>query len=173
MKGQECRLLEFMEIRNIKLEEFEEVKKVYANARKIMKNSGNLTQWGDNRPSEETLLNDIKNENLYGIFENGELLGAFALIFGEDETYKVIRGHWLNDEPYATIHRIASSGKKNGLMKNILDFCESKSKNIRIDTHEDNLIMQHILSKNGYEKCGIIYVDDGTERIAFQKVVGK
>ena len=42
---------------------------------------------------------------------------------------------------------------------------------ISIDTHKDNLIMQKFLSKNGFDRCGIIYVEDGTERIAYQKLV--
>jgi RimJ/RimL family protein N-acetyltransferase len=41
--------------------------------------------------------------------------------------------------------------------------------NIRIDTHRDNAIMQHLLEKNGFVKCGIIYVEDGSPRIAYQK----
>ena len=30
--------------------------------------------------------------------------------------------------------------------------------------------MQHILNKHNYTKCGTIYVDDGTPRIAYQKI---
>ncbi len=29
--------------------------------------------------------------------------------------------------------------------------------------------MQHILTKYGFQRCGIIYVKNGTERIAYQK----
>ncbi len=28
--------------------------------------------------------------------------------------------------------------------------------------------MQHILTKYGFQRCGIIYVKNGTERIAYQ-----
>ena len=44
--------------------------------------------------------------------------------------------------------------------------------NLKIDTHRDNRIMQHLLDKNGFTYCGIIYLDDGTERLAYQKQLG-
>ena len=34
----------------------------------------------------------------------------------------------------------------------------------------DNQIMQHLLEKNGFTRCGIIHVADGTPRIAYQKL---
>ena len=41
---------------------------------------------------------------------------------------------------------------------------------VRADTHADNKIMQHLLEENGFTKCGIIHVEDGTPRIAYQKM---
>lgn len=42
---------------------------------------------------------------------------------------------------------------------------------MRADTHKDNETMQSLLLKNGYEYCGIIFVEDGTERLAFEKAL--
>ena len=47
-----------------------------------------------------------------------------------------------------------------------LEHCES----LRADTHADNKIMQHLLEKNGFTRCGIIHVADGTPRIAYQRL---
>ena len=55
-------------------------------------------------------------------------------------------------------------------MQAALAYCESVSPNMRVDTHEKNLAMQHILERNGYVYCGRIYVDDGTSRRAYQKL---
>ena len=41
---------------------------------------------------------------------------------------------------------------------------------MRIDTHEDNKIMQHLIEKNGFSKRGIIFKDDGSPRVAFEYV---
>ena len=41
--------------------------------------------------------------------------------------------------------------------------------NLKIDTHRDNVVMQNMLKKNGFQSCGIIHVQDGSERLAYQK----
>ena len=38
---------------------------------------------------------------------------------------------------------------------------------LRIDTHENNRPMRHLCESRGFTQCGIIYVDDGSPRIAF------
>jgi hypothetical protein len=30
--------------------------------------------------------------------------------------------------------------------------------------------MQHLLDKNGFKYCGVVYLENGSERIAYQKV---
>lgn len=55
-------------------------------------------------------------------------------------------------------------------MSDILDYCFALCSNIRIDTHRDNKIMQHNLSKHGFTYCGIIYLANGDERLAYQKI---
>jgi ABC-type sugar transport system substrate-binding protein len=71
---------------------------IYAYARIQMKQNGNPNQWGDSRPTVETIRTDI-------------------------------------------------------------------------DRHKDNAIMQHILESHHFTICGTIYADDGSPRIAYQKVV--
>jgi hypothetical protein len=143
---------------------------IYAYARRFMKENGNPSQWSDSRPSALTVASDIENHNCFVITQGKEICGVFAFIIGADPTYNVIEnGSWLNDEPYGVIHRIASAGKCPGIMNFALDYCEAQIGNIRIDTHRDNMIMQHILERHDYIKCGTIYADDATPRIAYQK----
>jgi len=40
---------------------------------------------------------------------------------------------------------------------------------LRIDTHRDNKIMQHNLTKHGFSYCGVIYLASGDERLAYQR----
>ena len=100
------------------------------------------------------------------------MLGVFAFILGVDPTYQVIEdGAWLNDTlPYGTIHRLASSGKSKGVASAVIEWCLEHCQSLRADTHADNQIMQHLLEKNGFTRCGIIHVADGTPRIAYQKL---
>ncbi len=54
-----------------------------------------------------------------------------------------------------------------------MDFCFTHDANIRIDTHKDNLIMQHNIAKHDFTYCGIIYLPSGDERLAYQKILAE
>lgn len=46
---------------------------------------------------------------------------------GEDESYRVIEdGAWHLDQPYGTIHRLASNGKARGVSRACFDFCTAQ-----------------------------------------------
>ncbi|SFA86839.1 hypothetical protein SAMN05216249_10420 [Acetitomaculum ruminis DSM 5522] len=158
------------EYRKATKEDIVRIQEIYAFAREQMRKTGNPNQWGDNKPPLETIMSDIKNGNLILIC-NPDICGVFSFTIGLEKTYSIIEnGKWLNDDKYGVIHKVASAGNNCGIMEAVLFYCEKKIGNIRIDTHNDNKIMQHILEKNGYVKCGRIYVEDGSPRIAYQKV---
>lgn len=145
---------------------------VYHAAQEMMIRTGNPTQWGRRNPPEERVREDIRQGFCHVVTDGGgRICGVFACILGEDKTYRVIEdGSWLNDEPYATIHRIAGDGTVHGVFKASLEFCKERFRNIRIDTHRDNKVMQTLIERNGFLRCGIIHIADGTERIAYQLV---
>ena len=79
-------------------------------------------------------------------------------------------GAWLDDEaPYGVIHRLASTPQSHGVGKACIDWCFERIPNLRIDTHRDNRIMQHLMQKMGFSYCGIIYLANGDERLAFHR----
>ncbi len=93
----------------------------------------------------------------------------FFYKFGDDPTYKTVyEGKWLNAEPYGVIHRIAVKSHRRGVASFCFSWCVSKGKNIKIDTHRDNIPMQKSLAKNGFSYCGIIHLENGDERLAYQ-----
>lgn len=144
---------------------------LYAHARAFMAQNGNPSQWGQTRPTEADIAAHIAARELYVLREEGEIHGVFAFILGEDPTYRVIeQGAWLSDAPYGTIHAVASDGQIHGLLSRIVTYCEQTTPHLRIDTHRDNAIMQHVILKNGFTRCGIIHIASGAERIAFEKV---
>lgn len=155
-------------IRNAKIEDLNEIMNIYSIAKKFLRDSGNYIQWKGNFPPKEMLENDIKKRQLY-VCEDEKIYAVFALIFGEDPTYRVIEnGSWLDDSEYATIHRVASNQTKKGIMKEIIAFSQEKINHLRIDTYVDNYIMRHLLEKYGFSERGIIYIYDGTPRIAYE-----
>lgn len=161
-----------MIIRPTELKDLPLVMGIYEYARSFMRANGNATQWVNGYPSEELIRQEIEdNHSFVCIGEQGEIAGTFCFILGDDPTYRQIyEGAWLNDAPYGVIHRMATNGKWKGVADACFDWCMEKSDNIRVDTHKDNLVMQHILEKRGFRRCGIIYVKDGTERIAYQRL---
>lgn len=151
--------------------DWNDIMQIYANARRFMKQAGNPTQWGDKFPPGELIRQDICLGQCYVCDIEGRLQGVFAMIPGEDPTYRIIEGAWLNDSPYCAVHRVASRGEVGGIATQVLKWSLSRCGNIRIDTHQDNLPMQRVLEKNGFLKCGRIWIQDGTPRIAYQKIV--
>ena len=161
-----------MTIRQAKPCDLEAILKVYEIAREYMRQSGNPTQWGTSKPQKSLLEDDIRKGELFvGENQEGHICFVFAFILGEDPTYSYIEdGAWLSDKPYGTIHRIAGDGTASGVVKAATEFCTKTISNLRIDTHENNKTMQHVLAKLGFSRCGIIYIDDGTPRIAYQRL---
>ena len=141
-------------------------------AKKIMRQSGNMHQWGEGYPSEAVIMSDIEKDGGFVIEDGGNVVGYLAFLPSPEPTYqKIYDGNWLDDEkPYHVIHRIASLPDVHGIFSSIMNFCFARESNIRIDTHRDNAIMQHNIEKQGFTYCGIIYLANGDERLAFQKL---
>ena len=160
-----------MIIRKTNRNDLEGILVIYESARQYMLEQGNPKQWVDGYPDEKTVLVDIKNSHHFVCVDGNRLLGCFAFIEGDDPTYKeIIKGKWLDNNPYAVIHRMAVLEHGKGIGSICIEWCVSRYGNIRIDTHRDNIPMQRLLVKNGFQYCGVIYNRWGDERLAFQKV---
>lgn len=158
-----------MEIRLANQNDFSAIMAVYRAAQDFMISTGNPDQWGHFYPTAEIISEDIAKKISYVITENDTVHAVFTVHTGEDPTYGYIEyGSWPNNEPYVTIHRIASDGCLHGVFKAAADFCAEKSDHIRVDTYKDNLVMQHQIKKYGFIKCGTIYLANGSPRIAYQ-----
>ena len=144
-------------------------------ARGIMRCDGNNAQWPEGYPLEEKFRTDIAMGHSYVMELDDEVVATWAFIPGPDPTYSIIYdGQWLNDAlPYYVLHRIASTPESHGVMEAVLRFCFSQTNNIRIDTHRDNHIMRHLLRKHGFTECGLIHIENGDERVAYQKIIGQ
>lgn len=150
--------------------------KIYGHARELMARNGNPTQWGSTFPREEMVRDDIEQRRTMLLVDtvDGEerVLAQFALCPGADPTYANIDGAWLDDDPYVTIHRIASSGLARGAARDCINWAIEHYGNVRADTHPNNKAMQHVLESNGFARCGLIQLLDrptDTTRIAYQR----
>ena len=160
-------------IRLTRLEELDAVMPLFDQARATMRRSGNLHQWADGYPSRQTIARDIALSQSYVCVDTGgHIVGTFAFIPGEEPTYRrIYEGAWIDDSlPYATIHRLAGATGTHGLANACFTWCARRAESLRVDTHRDNVIMRHLLSRLGFTYCGIIYLQNGDERLAFQKL---
>lgn len=158
-------------IRTAENKDMTAILEIYGQARAFMEANGNPNQWGKKYPEEMVLLEDIRKRQLFVCTDGEDIYGVFAFIPGEDPAYRVIeKGQWLSAESYGTIHRIAGNGKHKGIFRECMDYCKAICPHLRIDTHADNCVMQHCIEKNGFVKCGIIYVRDHSPRIAYEYI---
>lgn len=161
-------------IRKAKMEDLPEMLRIYRAARAFMKKTGNPTQWvdpdGTERPTEEQLVQDIREEKSYVLETPEGLRAVFFYDEGEkiEATYDYIEGAWTGTEDYAVVHRIASDGQRRGAGRKCLRWAMERSGHVRIDTHENNRPMQHVLTSLGFGYCGIIYLENGDPRLAYE-----
>ena len=154
-------------VRFAKSEDLMRIEEIYAFARSFMERTGNPDQWGKSNPPVAQLIQDIGDQRLYVITQDEVIHGVFYFYIGADPTYEEIYdGAWHSNRTYGTIHRIAGDGS-GGILKTAVSFCRQHIDYLRIDTHHDNQVMQNAVKKCGFQKCGIIYIADGTPRIAY------
>lgn len=167
-----------MEFRKANESDVEMIMKIINQAQEYLKKQG-INQWQNNYPNFNIIKNDIENKNGYVLLKNNIIIGTVAVSFDREKNYdKIYNGDWHSNYKYAVIHRIAIDDKYKGLglaaefIKNIEEICLHKCVNsIKVDTHKENTSMQRFLQKNGFEYCGIIYLEDNNERIAFDKIL--
>ena len=156
-------------VRTAIIEDLPRILEIYAYARSFMAQTGNPNQWGKTNPPRELLEQDISRSLLHIVEDETKIHGVFFFSVEEDPTYSVIyNGKWESDAPYGTIHRIASDGS-GGIFTAALNWCLAQCRHLRIDTHHDNRVMQHVVEKHGFTRRGIIYIADGTPRIAYER----
>lgn len=160
-------------IRPARAEDLPAIMTVVEAARGIMRASGNAGQWVNGYPSASVILDDVYRGVGYVVCDGGLVVGYFAFVPSPEPTYaRIFEGAWMDDNlPYHVIHRIASLPEAHGVFKSLMDWCFARDRNIRIDTHRDNGIMQHCIRKYGFTYCGIIYLASGDERLAYQRTI--
>ncbi len=173
-----------MIIRKTGFEDIALIMPIFAEARKTIAGLG-IDQWQNGYPSYDVIEKDIKKSQSYCIIsDDGEAIGTFALIDDGEPTYdKIYYGNWLSGDKcdsYFAIHRVAISVKcrGQGISTKIIDLCAEKAKksgkgSLRIDTHRGNIVMRRMLEKHGFIHCGTICLTDGSERVAYEKLLSK
>lgn len=165
-----------MEFRKSTKSDIKEIINIIEEAQNYFKEN-NIDQWQNGYPNEESIMKDIESGESYVLLKNNKIVATAYLSFIEESDYDVIYdGYWISNGDYAVVHRVAVSGNIKGqgiageLFRHLEKIClENNINYIKIDTHRKNQSMQKFLTKNGFEYCGVIYLKDNSERIAFEK----
>ena len=177
-----------MNIRKSAPSDIELILSMYDHSRGVMRQDGNMTQWVG-YPTHEDVEEDIRRGVSYllcneqctmksamqsdGNPQNPPLsipVGTFALVPGVEPTYDYIdHGRWIDTlTPYSTLHRLAATEGTRGIADIAFRYAKSHAAHLRVDTHASNRPMRHILEKEGFVYCGIIYMPDGSPRDTYE-----
>jgi len=167
-----------MNFRKARKAEASHIMNIIKQAQTYFKEHG-INQWRDGYPNVEIIQQDIDNKNSYVLIKDNKIVATAAVSFDGEKTYNhIYEGEWLSDNKYAVIHRVAVDNRYKGLglssqiIKNVEDLCLDKGiPSIKIDTQEENISMQRLLEKNEFIYCGVIYLEDGSKRLAFEKIL--
>lgn len=144
--------------------------------------SQNIDQWQNGYPNAEQVENDIEKGESFVVVNDDDIIMATSMFtLRKEPSYKkIIGGEWLVAEhkDYGVIHRLAikKEFRKLGLATLLFEkfhqvLLEKNIQSLKIDTHEDNLGMQSVIKKLGYQYCGIIYTSYQAKRLAFEKII--
>jgi len=167
-------------IRPAKPEEFDAVWGVLQSGRQFMEEQG-LPQWQTGcGPRESEIAARIEEGVAYVLVVDGTIAGFATLIPEPDGSPPPSEGAWAPCAgPYVAIHRVAigaqcrGQGLAGGFMRDMALIAGALGyRDIRIDTHPNNVIMQKAIEKSGFIKCGVMEknVPQGT-RWAYQIVL--
>ena len=160
------------------LSDLSAVMEIIEDGRAFLKPQGG-GQWQDGYPKEENLRSDIEQGHLYAMLdEKGKVSAVAAFTYYEKDYDTLYEGKWLTDLPYIVMHRIATKSSKRGegfgddLFKLFEEVAKKEGyRSLRIDTHENNVIMRHLLEKNGFIFCGRAILTPNKDRMVFEKVL--
>lgn len=173
-------MLKKLTLRPTQAADLPDVMRIIADAQADFRARG-IDQWQNGYPNKQAIRNDIERGESYVVTRGEQVVATAMITFAPDPNYATIYdGEWLLAAPksYATIHRIAVdlSERGQGIAEWIVGQTERMchkcgADSLRIDTHRDNRSMQRVAEKNGMTLCGTIYLADGAERLAYEKIM--
>ena len=153
--------------------EIPEIMLSLAQGREAQRRQG-FTQWADAYPPQQAVETDIRLGRGY-LFEVSGVVAAYVALACEDSEYERLSAIWHHQGPYGTIHRlaIADGFRGRGLAASVLALAEDRLKSlgvssVRVDTGEENAVMQRVLTRAQYVSRGLHAFVWGP-RIAFEK----
>lgn len=160
-----------MTIRKTREEDMPRIMEIFSIAKAFMRQKGNMHQWNGSYPDRDAIIRDMGRGWSHVITDDSDRpIATFCMMDAPEPTYnRIYDGRWLNDEPYVVLHRVASDGSVPRTFHAMVEYAATRYNNLRVDTHRENIPMQEALIREGFSRCGVIFLADGSDRIAFQR----
>ena len=137
-----------------------------------------VDQWQRGYPNRASVERDVEEGVGYVLVKDDDVVAYGAMVFtGEPAYAEIADGEWLTSEgDYAVVHRMCVAeeyvGKGYGrrFMAEAERVAAQSKRSMRVDTHADNKVMQHLMPSMGYTYCGIIYFES-RYLTAFEKIL--
>ena len=133
-----------------------------------------FVQWVDGFPNIDVVAEDIRLQRGYFLVEDQIPIGYMCIDFNGEPVYDDLEGKWITDQKYVVVHRMAigDAGRGRGMAHEVFrlvkELCIPRDVfSIRIDTHEANKKMQHVLAREGFAYCGMVSYE-GDPRLAYE-----
>lgn len=153
-----------MRLKQAREEDFDQIMSILKDGANQLAERG-VDQWQGDYPSPDQIKEDIKNGYAFlAVSHDGETVGVISIVEAPDHSYDKLDGEWLLDtQNYVVIHRVAIHSQHAGhgyatkLLTEVINYIRDNRtdiESIRIDTHEDNTAMQHLIDKMGFKRVG-------------------
>ena len=166
--------------RKATINDIDQIMEAVEDSRELLKAQGN-GQWQGNYPNKDDFVNDINNNQLFVVVDKNNaslIVGVCAITHYEEDYQRPFEGKWLTDLPYLVMHRVAlkKEYRGQGYGKKLFDVFIERAKvegyrSLRIDTHERNDIMNHLIASYGFIRCGKAILTPNKERILYERVL--
>lgn len=160
-----------MKCRVAEMSDLAQMMNIVHQAQEDLKEMG-VQQWQNGYPNETVLCDDILKKKAIVIADE-QVFGFMVVSMNDEVTYDPLTT-WVKDE-YLVLHRFAvdRTVQRQGIASQMIDAAKQMAYqhqigSIRIDTHEKNVKMRRFLEKNHFEERGIIFLKDGSPRIAYE-----
>lgn len=159
--------MNFLKLKQATMADYDQIMDILKDGANQLAERG-VEQWQGDYPSPDQIKEDIENGWAYlAISKDEETVGAISVVPAPDHSYDKLDGDWLVDtDKYVVIHRVAihsnhaGKGYATKLLTEVITEIKQKRDDIvsiRIDTHEDNKAMQHLIDKMGFTRVGTLH----------------
>lgn len=166
-----------MSIQRASIDAAEKILEIFTACKNTMELTG-IFQWNETYPNLHTIINDIQNNELYILSNNGEIMGVICLNTQQEAEWSLV--NWLDKNGHVLIiHRLAVHPlfQGQGFARQLMNFAENFASqsgytSIRLDAYTGNKSALTLYERRDYQGRGeVVFSGRVLPFICFEKVI--